>query len=375
LKKKTDNIDSLNEVWRKKKTVFAHSLLSYGTAEKARAHLQITRADIQNKNCKKKQFLPTHKALLKFSTILILLLASSNIHAQNNYITTVELNLRSAAEKNSKSIIILEKGDTVKLLDHSGDYWAKIQYQDKIGYSEKQYLQKIDLVEEIKTETKCSKGFIIALICLLIVIMNPITLEKSGEKYRYKSVATLLSLFFGAFGFQKFYLGEKIKGRYSILICWTLIPLLIGFIDFIELAMMKRTEFKDLYNWGKSPLILSSKHSNTTKPEKKESEIEDNLKENIEIAIIPSVENNSIFIPKISMHQVQEDLVKMIANNSYEIQQDVVDKYATENGMFKNQLIDSINKACEEHLDNEALIEEDDENYIIEESYYKEIIK
>jgi hypothetical protein len=75
------------------------------------------------------------------------------------------------------------------------------------------------------------------------------------------------------------------------------------------------------------------------------------------------------------MHQVQEDLVKMIVNNSYEIQQDVVDKYATENGMFKNQLIDSINKACEEHLDNEALIEEDDENYIIEESYYKEIIK
>ena len=48
---------------------------------------------------------------------------------------------------------------------------------------------------------------------------------------------------------------------------------------------------------------------------------------------------------------------------------------AVENGMFKNQLIDSINEACQELLDGEALIEEDNENYIIEESYYNEIAK
>ena len=45
-----------------------------------------------------------------------------------------------------------------------------------------------------------------------------------------------------------------------------------------------------------------------------------------------------------------------------------VDKFASANGMFKNQLIDSINEACEEFLDGEALIEEEDENYRIEES-------
>ena len=43
--------------------------------------------------------------------------------------------------------------------------------------------------------------------------------------------------------------------------------------------------------------------------------------------------------------------------------------------MFKNQLIDCINEACEAYLDGEALIEEEDDNYIIEESYYIEIAK
>jgi len=106
-----------------------------------------------------------------------------------------------------------------------------------------------------------------------------------------------------------------------------------------------------------------------------ETEISNKNSEDIEIAIITPEENNSVFISEISMGQVQEELVKMIINNSFEIHQDEVDKYATANGMFKNQLIDSINETCEDQLDGEALIEEDGENYIIEESYYKEIAK
>jgi hypothetical protein len=109
--------------------------------------------------------------------------------------------------------------------------------------------------------------------------------------------------------------------------------------------------------------------------EKHETEKVDNLDDNTEITIVTSKENNSIFISEISMGQVQEELVKMIINNSFEIHQAEVDKFATANGLFKNQLIDSINEACEEFLDGEALIEEDDESYRIEESYYKEIAK
>lgn len=75
----------------------------------------------------------------------------------------------------------------------------------------------------------------------------------------------------------------------------------------------------------------------------------------------------------IRMGKVQEELVKRFIANSFAIHQDEVDKFAIDNGMFKNQLIDSINEACSEHLDGEPLIEEDNENYVIEESYFKEI--
>lgn len=84
---------------------------------------------------------------------------------------------------------------------------------------------------------------------------------------------------------------------------------------------------------------------------------------------------SSIFIPEIQMVSVQTELIKKIINNSYRIGQTEVDRYATENGVFKNQLIDSINEACMDSLDGEVLIEEEDDHYIIEESYYKEILK
>lgn len=74
-----------------------------------------------------------------------------------------------------------------------------------------------------------------------------------------------------------------------------------------------------------------------------------------------------------NLSEVQEKLVQMIVSNSYVIHQQEVDKLAIEYGLFKNQLIDSINEKCSLHLDGEALIEEDDENYTIEKSYFKEI--
>ena len=43
--------------------------------------------------------------------------------------------------------------------------------------------------------------------------------------------------------------------------------------------------------------------------------------------------------------------------------------------MFKNQLVDSINDLCSQFLDGEALIQEEEENYIIEKSYYKELLR
>jgi TM2 domain-containing membrane protein YozV len=274
LKKRIKNIGSLIEGWCKKKLVFARPLLPFGTVREAHAHcthLQSPQANPQTEICKRVQFLPSHNALLKVCAFLILIFSTLSNYAQDSYITTVDLKLRSGAGQNYKTITVIAKGDTIKLLENSGDYWAKIQYQDKIGYSAKQYLQKIDLVEEIKVndETESGNGFLVFIICLLIVIVTSIILKKSGEKYRYKSTATLLSFFFGAFGFQKFYLGEKNKGIYSILFCWTFIPSLVGLIDFIKLAVMNENKFNDLHNWGKRPIPTPKKTSQIAKPERK----------------------------------------------------------------------------------------------------------
>lgn len=107
-----------------------------------------------------------------------------------------------------------------------------------------------------------------------------------------------------------------------------------------------------------------------------DSDIEDNerlIDEDIKIEIISKTENHSILKTEINLGNAQEELVRRIVTNAFVIKQDEVDKFAAENGMFKNQLIDSINDACQEFLDGEALIEEDEENYIIEKSYYQEI--
>jgi hypothetical protein len=59
--KRIENIGSLIRGWCKKKLVFAHALLPFGTVGEANAHcthLQIAQADPQSKICKRVQFLP-----------------------------------------------------------------------------------------------------------------------------------------------------------------------------------------------------------------------------------------------------------------------------------------------------------------------------
>ena len=191
---------------------------------------------------------------LKLRFLILFSFTALLANASDYYITTVDLNVRSGAGKNYKSLIVLAKGDTVKLLESTDDIWAKIQYEDKIGYSSKQYLQKIEVAEietETETETNSGKGFLVFLILLTITIIAAISLKKSGDKYRNKSTATLLSFFFGFAGLQKFYFGQSNKGILSIVFCWTFIPMLIGLIDFIKLASTSESKFNYKYNFGK----------------------------------------------------------------------------------------------------------------------------
>ena len=133
---------------------------------------------------------------LKLKLILILSFFALLVNASDYYITTADLNLRSGAGRNYKSLTVLAKGDTVKMIDSSGINWVKVQYQGKIGYSAKQYLQPILIPEE--TDTAGGNTFLIVLILLALTIVVAINLKQSGDKYRSQSTTTLLSFFFGS---------------------------------------------------------------------------------------------------------------------------------------------------------------------------------
>ena len=100
----------------------------------------------------------------------------------------------------------------------------------------------------------------------------------------------------------------------------------------------------------------------------------DNSNEELEVSFSIKTKNNLIFKSNIDLNEVQEQLVLKIAKSSFTIPQNDVEKFALDNGFFKNQLIDSINEICSGILDGEALIEEEEDNYIIEESYSLEIL-
>ncbi|ECI2307722.1 NINE protein [Salmonella enterica] len=52
-----------------------------------------------------------------------------------------------------------------------------------------------------------------------------------GEKSRV--AAALLAFFLGGFGVHKFYLGKIGQGFLYLIFCWTFIPAIIAFIEFI----------------------------------------------------------------------------------------------------------------------------------------------
>ena len=58
-----------------------------------------------------------------------------------------------------------------------------------------------------------------------------------------KTAAALLAFFLGGIGIHKFYLGQSGAGIVYLLFCWTLIPSIVAFIEFIILLAMSDAEF------------------------------------------------------------------------------------------------------------------------------------
>lgn len=63
-----------------------------------------------------------------------------------------------------------------------------------------------------------------------------------------KIVAALLAFFLGGLGIHKFYLGENGMGILYLLFCWTFIPGVIAFFEFLGLILMSDQAFNAKYN-------------------------------------------------------------------------------------------------------------------------------
>jgi TM2 domain-containing membrane protein YozV len=66
-----------------------------------------------------------------------------------------------------------------------------------------------------------------------------------GEKSRI--AAALLAFFLGGFGAHKFYLGKIGLGFLYLVFCWTLIPAIIAFIEFIIYLCESDEKFETRY--------------------------------------------------------------------------------------------------------------------------------
>ena len=69
---------------------------------------------------------------------------------------------------------------------------------------------------------------------------------------RNRTAAILICFFGGGFGIHKFYLGKHVQGIIYLLFCWTAIPSLIAFFEFLGLCFMSDREFDARFNYNQA---------------------------------------------------------------------------------------------------------------------------
>ncbi|WP_081817384.1 NINE protein [Leeuwenhoekiella sp. MAR_2009_132] len=182
-----------------------------------------------------------------------------NIQDSGFYVTNADLNLRSSSSSTSSIVDVISKGDTVEVLGAKGSNWVKLSYKGVEGYSFNKYLQEIErdsnlsqrtLISDSSKALNQSSDFFDFFIAIIVISTLAYIFFRIGFKNKNKIGASLLALFFGGIGLHRYYLGQIGKGVLYTLFCWTFIPFVIGFIDFIILITMQDLKFNERYNKG-----------------------------------------------------------------------------------------------------------------------------
>ena len=102
--------------------------------------------------------------------------------------------------------------------------------------------------------------------------------------------------------------------------------------------------------------------------------VEEISTEEIQIEITQKTEtaHHSIYLSELPFTTEHISVLELFSKNSLSILQSEMEEFAKSKGIFKNQIIESINETCYETLDD-VLIEEDDDYYTILPEYYNKI--
>ena len=96
--------------------------------------------------------------------------------------------------------------------------------------------------------------------------------------------------------------------------------------------------------------------------------------EEIKIEITPKREiaNHSTFISELPFTPIHITALDLFAKSNFSVPQSELEVFAKSKGIFRNQLIESINETCYDFLDD-VLIEEEDDYYTISTNYFQRI--
>ena len=81
-------------------------------------------------------------------------------------------------------------------------------------------------------------------------------------------------------------------------------------------------------------------------------------------------EQHSAFVKELTFQPIQAATLELFRKSNLSLAQTELATFAKENGIFKNQLVESINDRCFEMLDD-VLIEEEDDYYTINPGYFQ----